>query len=158
MKQRWAMPNTRKNPLKGNRVLLWIAALVLVFACVYDDNPSPTEPGTEGITVYEHPGFRGGRGIFFSDVPNLDAVGGPCGLTIDPETGEFVSDDWDDCISSIAVAPGWEATLFPHRHFKGSSLIVTSPISDLDDVEGPCGASDRDWDDCVSSILVRRPE
>ena len=62
--------------------------------------------------------------------------------------------NWDDCISSIQVSPGWEATIYEHDEYEGDTLIVTGDIRDLDDVSGPCG---NDWDNCISSVRVSGP-
>lgn len=43
--------------------------------------------------------------------------------------------------------------LYEHDDYEGDGLIVTSDISDLDDVMG-CGG---DWDNCASSLQVRPP-
>lgn len=121
-------------------VALWLASC--------DTHTGPSE--SRGITVYEHPDYEGASRTLDGNVWDLDDVRGPC-------FGFFDSDDvgdWDDCISSIRVPPGWEAIVFEHDEYEGETLTVTTDIADLDDVRGPCGD---DWDDCISSIQVRPP-
>lgn len=48
--------------------------------------------------------------------------------------------------------------IFIHAGFRGSSQQIAADVSDLDDVEGPCGdaegESSRTWNDCISSVRV----
>jgi hypothetical protein len=48
--------------------------------------------------------------------------------------------------------------IFIHAEFRGSSQQIAVDVSDLDDVEGPCGEgegqSSRTWNDCISSVRV----
>lgn len=103
---------------------------------------------SEGITFYEHPDYQGDSLTLAGDFSDFDDLRGPCGQTTDQ------AGDWDNCISSVVVSPGWEANVYEHDDYEGDTLRITGNIADLDDVRGPCGD---DWDDCVSSIRVRRP-
>jgi hypothetical protein len=130
-----------------NRGASWAAILqLLVVGC----GPSRSGP-SEGVTLYEHPNFDGDSRTFDGDFNDFRDLRGPCSRFFDSPDQEG---DWDDCVSSIQLSPGWEATVYEHENYLGESLDVTSSIRDLDDVRGPCG---NDWDDCISSIRVRRP-
>ena len=60
--------------------------------------------------------------------------------------------DWDDCISSIRVAPGWRAVIFEDDGFDGDSQVLTSDTPNLQLVPGRC---DHDgMNDCITSIRV----
>ena len=123
------------------RAILLTAAILALVAC--DTHTGPDE----GITFFEHPNFEGSSHTTQSDVFDFDDIRGPCGET------DTSSGDWDNCISSVQVSPGWEATIYEHDEYEGDTLTVTGDIRDLDDVSGPCG---NDWDDCISSVRVRR--
>lgn len=93
-----------------------------------------------------------------SDVRNLTDCNGPCkheSTTFSP-TGSFTvpTFDWNDCMSSLKVAPGWRATIYRDEDFKGQSLEVTGDVPNLQLVPGSC---DRDGlNDCITSIRVRQ--
>ena len=122
---------------------LWTVILALGFPSACDTPPQPSP--TEGVTVYQHPDFRGDSYTFVRDFNNFDDLRGPCG-TVDPPVAS-----WDDCVSSLKIAEGWEAIAFERDDFGGQALTITSDFMDLDDEGGPCGG---DWDDCISSIEV----
>lgn len=135
----------RTRPQKGVRYLFRAAAVVL-FLAACDDKTGPSE----GVTLWEHPNFGGSARTFDGNFNDLDFVEGPCYGFLDPENQPG---DWENCVSSVSVSPGWEATLYEHDDYRGESLIVTADIRDLDDIRG-CGG---DWDNCTSSIRVRAP-
>ena len=62
---------------------------------------------------------------------------------------------WDDCISSIRVAPGWRATLYRNDDFNGDRLEVIGDIPNLQLAMGRCDKFG--FNDCVTSIRVVRP-
>ena len=132
--------------------LLLTAVTLTVFVVACD-----TQTGaSEGVTVYESPNFSGSSHIFASSHTNLFEIASGCpGVVIEDFGGRrTLPGNWDGCVSSIMVPPGWEATLYSTFHFFGSALEVTSDNRDLGDVQGPC---DGDWDDCTSSIRVSGP-
>ena len=122
---------------------LWVGVILPLFLFTCDTHTGP-DP-SEGVTVYEHPDFEGSSRTFDGNFNDFDDLRGPCGGS---EEG-----DWDNCVSSIRVSPGWEATLYEHDNYEGDSFVVTTDIRDLDDAEVLCG---NDWDDCISSIRVRQ--
>jgi hypothetical protein len=76
-----------------------------------------------------------------------DYYGGPC------NPGRFYPGDWSHCISSIRVAPGWQAVIYSDRHYQGERTTVKADIPDLSKVAGPCKGN---WNDCIASIFVGR--
>lgn len=122
------------------------ASLSVVVGLALPACESHTGP-SEGVTVFEHPDFQGSSHTIEGNTFDFDDLRGPCGETTTR------SGDWDNCISSIRISPGWEAVFYEHDEYEGETLTVTSDIADLDRVRGPCGD---DWDDCVSSVRVTR--
>jgi hypothetical protein len=96
--------------------------------------------------MYEDPRFKRAFIVLTADVPDVDDLEDGCPV------GWANTLNWDHCVSSIRVAPGWTATIYEHRRYGGASLTIKSDVEDLDDLGGPCGD---DWDDCISSLRVR---
>jgi hypothetical protein len=129
---------------------LAIAATLVVGLPACDDGPEPLAPTPldQGIVVYLHAGFAGTSQAIGVDVRDLSDVEGPCAESDD------VSDlTWNDCISSVRVLPGWGATFFGDRDFRGATLEVTEDVPDLAAIRGSCSGS---YNDCISSIRVFR--
>jgi len=118
--------------------------------------PGAPSEVTSGVTIYEHAGFAGGSALLTRDVRDLRDYAGACRHeTSAYPYGTTVTFDWNDCISSIKVAPGWRATVYRDDGFSGESLEVTADVSNLQFVSGSC---DHDGlNDCITSIRVRRP-
>ena len=134
--------------------LIVVASLAVIFlmasAC---DKSLPGGPSelTEGIVIYEDNNYRGKSALITHDLADLKDFKGPCFTPGDsPGTGES---NWNDCVSSVRVAPGWKATLFGDDDYRGSQLEVTADVPDLKFVPGRCGSG---MDDCVTSIRVSR--
>ena len=108
----------------------------------------PTAP-SDGIIVYIHANYAGTSQQLAVDVRDLGKVEGPCVWS----DGESATATWDGCISSIRVMPGWRATLYRNRDFRGASFSITSDAPDLTRVPGPCSGT---FNDCISSIQVSR--
>ena len=134
-----------------------LAALTLAGGC---SKKLPTAPAevTSGITIYENAKFGGSSALLTKDVSDLEDYSGPCKHT---ETatlpnGDFYTttkNDWNDCVSSIKVAPGWRATIYRDDDFKGESLDIIADVPNLQLVPGSC---DHDGlNDCITSIRVR---
>jgi Peptidase inhibitor family I36 len=123
--------------------------VALVFAaCGSIPSLGPT-PAGEGIVIFLHADFAGPSQALNVDVPDLSKVQGACSSG---EEGETPS--WSDCISSVKVNPGWTATLYRDKNYKGASVAVNADTPSLRDLRGPC---DKDsFNDCVSSIRVAR--
>jgi Peptidase inhibitor family I36 len=76
-----------------------------------------------GVVLYEGANFAGNSALVTSDIPNLGDFDGPCEHTGDSKRGTFY--DWNDCASSIRVAPGWRATVYEQGDYKGESYMTT---------------------------------
>jgi Beta/Gamma crystallin len=114
---------------------------MIVFAgCGGGGGVGPLPPLSEGIVLYEHPGFEGESIQVLSDQRDLESIAGPC-----PE-------HWDDCASSVRVAPGWRAIIYEDPEYTGKAFTVTSDINDLEHSPDPTN-----WDDKISSIRLLRP-
>ena len=130
---------------------LGLGGLLALIACAGPTAPDPTI----GITVFPHPGYGGGFFNITVDYRDLGtqantAVGNWCCVPgTEARPGCII-----DCISSIRVAPGWRAIVYPQAHFLGGGLEVTADIPDLSAVGGPC---DGTFNDCIRSVQIRRP-
>ena len=122
------------------------------------DNLLPTAPSelTTGVVIYQHANFLGESAHITSDIENLESVRGPCVRSDTDANGNTSStDSWDDCASSIRVAPGWRATLYEDPKFKGWAADVGEEnVANYQLVRGPC--SHDTFNDCASSIRVFR--
>jgi peptidase inhibitor family I36 len=131
----------------SGRILFAAAVVFFISACGSRDPLGPA-PLDQGIIVYMHSGFRGTSQQVAFDVTDLGSIQGPCG------DSESESDrTWNDCISSVRVLPGWAATLYGDKNFRGASVEVTEDLTDLKARPGSCSGS---YDDCISSIKVHR--
>ncbi|HET9371336.1 MAG TPA: hypothetical protein VFO19_13850 [Vicinamibacterales bacterium] len=128
-----------------------MALAALTYGC--DDNTLPTAPTdlTEGVVIYEHANFMGRSAHLTSDVRNLRDFDGPCAHG----DGDDVAEVWDDCASSIRVAPGWRAILYVDDDFDGQQLTVTTDVENLVFSPGTCDKGG--FNDCTTSIRVTRP-
>ena len=135
---------------------LVLIGFVLMVAVSCDNRPRlPFAPSdlTTGIVIYEFQDYQGESAHLTGDISDLDDVKGPC-IKTESEGGTTTTTEiWDDCISSVRVAPGWEAHLYEHPNFGGWDQSVREDVSDLGEVLGPCH-SDDNLDNCVSSIRV----
>lgn len=143
-------------PSRRRAAIALAVALLLFPGCQESMQPLPTTPSelTTGITVYEHANFLGESGHITRDIPDLGDFRGPCmhtETTYDGFTETF--DDWDDCISSVRVAPGWGATLYRDTRYRGRSIEITADVPNLQLVPGNCPKGG--FNDCVSSVRVR---
>ena len=138
--------------LLGHALVLG-AAVVFAAGC---QEELPTAPNglVDGITVYNHAGFSGESAHLTADVSDLSDYKGPCQHTTSSGYSTSYYYDWNDCISSIKVAPGWQATVYVDSGFHEDWLDVVADISDLGQVRGYC--HDDTWNDCISSIRVKR--
>jgi hypothetical protein len=112
----------------------------------------PTEPTplATGVVLYEHANFGGSSAHVTVDISNLSKYTGPC----EHDDGESVSRDWNDCVSSVKVAPGWRATIYRDTGFRDDFLEVTADVPNLQLVMGDCPR--QGLNDCVSSVRVRQ--
>ena len=138
-----------------------VLVLVLSLAVAYlvgcrDALPSAPSDLANGVIIYEHANFLGRSGHISSDVRDLKDVDGPCEHEQTNWDGLSSSIwDWNDCLSSIRIAPGWRGTIYRDSNFHGQSLQITEDVPNLQLVPGSC---DHDgMNDCVTSIKVFPP-
>jgi hypothetical protein len=125
-----------------------VSAAVIVCAFAGCGSPTqPTVPFGEGVSLYKDSLFRGKTVTIGADVSDLSKLDGPC------NGSEDTSSNFDDCISSMRIPPGWSATVFRDRKFEGASATYTADVPDFDVVAGPCKPG---FNDCVSSIRLVR--
>lgn len=109
-----------------------------------------------GITVYEHPNFKGSSHSLDIGASDLGVIEGPCqgiiGVIGGTVAGSTSQGDWDNCISSIRIPPGWEVSVWRLSYYREECLTFNTDVPDLTHVRGPCKGS---WNDCISSLSVR---
>jgi len=143
-------------PKARRRAIAVAAAAIFLDSC--RDNRLPTAPSelTAGIVIYQHANFLGESAHVTSDIPNLEKVRGPCVRTDTDANGNTSStDSWDDCASSVRVAPGWRATLYEDPDYTGWAADVGEEnVTNYQQVRGPCSRDT--FNDCASSIRLFR--
>src|SRR5689334_13316472 len=131
-------------------VLSLAAAVVLMPGCgSLPELPTAPSEFSAGVILYEHANYLGNASHITGDIADLRDYDGPC----HHDDGENDWDDWDDCVSSIKVAPGWRATLYRGAHFTDDALEVVGDVPNLQLVRGDCPHDG--LNDCVSSLRVR---
>jgi hypothetical protein len=125
----------------------------LVFVSFGCQESLPTAPSDlqTGIIVYEHADFLGAAAHITTDVSDLKDYKGPC---IESDGESSTVDVWNDCISSIRVAPGWFAHVYEHDDFDGDYIQVTADVPNLRVVGAGCSNG---FNDCITSIRVFAP-
>jgi hypothetical protein len=132
--------------------LVTVVALAVVFhGCSPTELPmAPTASFTAGIILYEHANFLGNSAHLTGDISDLRDFRGPC-----IKGDDASSRDWNDCVSSVRVAPGWRATLYRDPNFSDDALEITEDVANLQLVPRfDCGQNG--LNDCVSSVRVRQ--
>jgi hypothetical protein len=104
---------------------------------------------TAGIILYEHANFLGNSAHLTGELPDLRDFRGPC-----IHGDDASSRDWNDCVSSVRVAPGWRATLYRDPHYDDDALEITEDVPNLQLVRGH-HCDEGGLNDCVSSVRVR---
>jgi hypothetical protein len=127
-----------------------IALAALAQGCSPEELPMAPTPFTAGIILYEHANFLGNSAHLTGDLPDLRNFRGPCFQGDDAS-----SRDWNDCVSSVRVAPGWRATLYRAPNYRDDALEITEDVANLQLVrEHDCDKGG--LNDCVSSVRVRQ--
>lgn len=145
--------------MTASRCLLLAAAAVAAAggaACSRDRLPGGPSDLQSGIVVYEHANFLGQSAHITSDIDDLRDVRGPCehyDSDANGGGGRYYY-DWNDCISSVRVAPGWRATLYRDDRYRDDALEITSDVANLQLVTQHDCPHDG-LNDCVTSIRVR---
>ena len=103
---------------------------------------------TTGIIIYEHANFLGESAHVTEDIKDLRSIDrGPC--TLDE------SSTWNDCLSSVRVAPGTRAALYRDPNFRGELLELTGDVPNLQLEKGTC--PHEGLNDCVTAIRIGHP-
>jgi hypothetical protein len=133
-----------------------LLATLLLASCEQASLPAAPSEVTSGLTLYEHANYLGTSALLTRSSGDLSDFSGPCEHTESGgSTGSTTTYDWQDCVSSVRIAPGWRATLYRDRDYKGQSVEVTADLPNLQLVPGSC---DHDGlNDCVSSIKLVPP-
>jgi len=125
-----------------------IALTALAYGCSPPELPMAPTPFNAGIILYEHANFLGNSAHLTGDVADLRNFKGPCTQSEDTH-------DWNDCVSSVRVAPGWRATLYRGTNYHDDALEITEDVANLQLVrEHDCVKGG--LNDCVSSVRVRQ--
>jgi len=135
--------------MRIRRLLLAGAVAGAVLACA-DDLPTSPSDLTAGIIIYEHANYLGESALILEDISDLSGVKGPCNVPAGGSEG-----NWNDCISSVRVAPGWNATLYRDPSYGDDRLTITADVPNLQLVDHDCRTGG--LNDCVSSIRVAVP-
>jgi hypothetical protein len=131
------------------RLILLIA--VMAAGCGKSLPSAPSELLT-GVTLYEHANFLGRSAHLTSDVRDLKDFDGPCEHTSSDANGTSTVYNWNDCASSIRVAPGWRVEAYRDDNFRGQSISASADVPNLQLVTGTC---DHDGlNDCITSVRV----
>lgn len=134
------------------------AVLVLAAGCALEKLPTAPDDLNTGVVIYQHANFVGESAYLTNGVPDLRDYEGPCQHeNYNYNNGYGYTTyyyDWNDCISSVKVIPGWRATIYVDPGFDDDSLVLTADEPNLALVRGPC--KNHTWNDCISSIRVSR--
>jgi hypothetical protein len=130
--------------------VLAVCGVAVLIGCQRSLPSAPSEL-TAGIVVYEDDDYLGKSAHLVANITNLKNVSGPC---VDYSSNANIPDthSWDDCISSVQVAPGWRATFYGDDDYRGMQLEVAGDLLNLRFVPGG------DFNDGVSSIRVFPPK
>ena len=82
---------------------------------------------------------------------DLSDYDGPC----EHDDGETTTHDWNDCVSSVRVAPGWRAIAYRDTDYRGQSVELSADAPNLQLVAGSC--SHEGLNDCITSIKIIPP-
>jgi hypothetical protein len=140
-------PDSFEIPEPTVRQMRFLLPFVVLVAAFFVGCGSPTTPSEKALTVFVDRDYGGSWHDVTGDISNLNKELGPC------NGSTYSSGNWDDCVSSIRLSPGWVATGYRDRNFSGPTFEITQDIPNLRDIEGPC---DHGFDDCLSSIRVSR--
>ena len=134
------------------RQIITTGLVLASFSCRESLPTAPSDLQT-GIIVYEHADFLGESAHITTNVSDLKSFKGPC---IESDGGNPPSsiDVWNDCISSIRVAPGWYAHVYEHDDFDGDYIQVTEDVANLRFAGPGCSSG---FNDCITSIRVFAP-
>jgi hypothetical protein len=130
-------------------LLAAIALAALAPGCTPTELPMAPTALTTGVILYEHANFLGNSAHLTADIADLRDFRGPCIKGDDASTR-----DWNDCASSVRVAPGWRATLYRGANYGDDALEITEDVANLQLAQHDCDRGG--LNDCVSSVRVRQ--
>lgn len=130
-----------------------IALSIVAFSACQQELPTAPSDLEAGIIVYEHADFMGESALITEDISDLRDFKGPCEHYDSSPYGSYYY-DWNDCISSIRVAPGWRATIYRDPGYDDDSMEIAADVPNLQLAPHDCPK--RGLNDCISSIRVRR--
>src|SRR5829696_7991762 len=111
-----------------------VGVFIALAACGAESLPTAPSELTTGVAIYEHADYVGESALITEDVKDLKDIKGPCPM----DEGETTVHRWNDCMSSIRVAPGWRATLYRDDGFEGDRFEVSGDVPNLQQVTGGC--------------------
>lgn len=137
-------------------------AVLAIVGCGAPSLPTAPSELTAGIVIYEDIDFQGVSGYVDRDLNDLSVFKGPCTGVEEEELppssytipGGARVPGWNDCISSVRVAPGWSATLYRSKDYGRDFIEITADMPDLRAATARC--PNGGLNDCVTSIRVRR--
>jgi hypothetical protein len=128
-----------------------VALAAIAHGCSPAELPmAPTTSFSAGIILYEHANFLGNSAHLTGEIRDLRDFRGPC-----IQGDDASSRDWNDCVSSVRVAPGWRATLYRDPDYHDDELEITEDVANLQLVRGG-DCHQGGLNDCVSSVRVRQ--
>ena len=137
-------------PQRATRAIAAIGMAALALGCDTPTLPMSPSPLTAGVVLFEHAGFRGESAHITADIPDLRKFEGPC----IHESEDGAAFDWNDCVSSLRVAPGWRAVVYKDTNYRDDSFEAVGDVENLQLVPGRgCKTG---LNDCVSSVRVWR--
>ena len=92
---------------RASGLVFAVALTALAYGCSPTELPMAPTAFAAGVILYEHANFLGNSAHLTADVADLQDFRGPCISGDDASTR-----DWNDCVSSVRVAPGWRVTLY----------------------------------------------
>ena len=141
---------------RGGAAGLGVVLVALSAAACQRSLPSGPSDLATGITIYEDANYLGRSAHITEDIRDLRDVRGPCEhYDSDAAGGGRYVYNWNDCISSVRVAPGWRATLYRDDGYRDDALEITSDTPNLQLITQHDCPKDG-LNDCVTSIRVRR--
>jgi hypothetical protein len=136
---------------RASGLLTTLALAAVAHGCGYTELPMAPTPFTAGVILYEHANFLGNSAHLTGGVPDLRDFRGPC-VHSESETS---TRDWNDCVSSVRVAPGWRATLYRDSKYEDDALELTEDMPNLQLVQRRyCDKGG--FNDCASSVRVQQ--
>jgi hypothetical protein len=141
------------NPAAAALAIATLVTPLLGLACKKSLPSGPSELAT-GITIYEDANYLGRSAHLTRDVRDLKDFNGPCEHVSSSggSGGTTTTRDWNDCVSSIRVAAGWQAVVYRDDDFDGDSLVLTTDTPNLQLVPGRC--DHEGMNDCITSIRI----